>query len=89
MTILDQAYSLRQTMHRLLPTGRCRSGAAIVAVASGGGSAGATMITVQLAAALTQKGHSVCCLDTDPSRRDLEQMTGVEPFEGMTLPAAE
>jgi len=76
---MDQAWRLRQLMTRggTAPVRAPRS-AHLIAVASGKGGVGKTMVSVNLAIALAARGHRVILFDMDLGLANADIMLGVE-----------
>jgi flagellar biosynthesis protein FlhG len=63
----------------------CGDGARVTAVTSGKGGVGKTVVSVNLAVALTRMGERAMLVDSDPLRSNAGIMLGLSPFGGESM----
>ncbi len=74
----DQAHRLRQLVSQQSPAAPAPRGGHIIAVASGKGGVGKTMVAANLAIALGARGHRVILLDLDMGLANTDIVLGVD-----------
>ena len=79
MNPLDQASGLRARMDDLRRRRGKASNPPVVAVASGKGGVGKTLLAANLALALRELGRRVLLVDLDPGLADADILLGVHP----------